>query len=72
MRIDLASGDCSAVYDEPQPPPKDPTLPSKVSLTKNENFVALGNPLKSVIIANEAKSQLGFYSTIFSFILINR
>ena len=51
MRIDLASGNCSALYDEPQPPTKDTTLPSKVSLTTNENFVALGNPLKSVIIS---------------------
>ena len=72
MRIDLASGDCSAVYDEPQPPPKDPTLPSKVSLTKNENFVALGNPLKSAIFSNEARSHFGFYFAIFSLISINR
>ncbi|KAH6632297.1 hypothetical protein F5144DRAFT_603042 [Chaetomium tenue] len=46
MRIDLASGNCTAVYDEPQTPKKDPTAPSKVPLTKNEIFFGPEKPPK--------------------------
>ncbi|EAQ87608.1 predicted protein [Chaetomium globosum CBS 148.51] len=46
MRIDLASGNCTAVYDEPQTSKKDPTAPSKVPVTKNENPVDLDKPLE--------------------------
>ncbi|KAK3294344.1 uncharacterized protein B0H64DRAFT_463102 [Chaetomium fimeti] len=48
MRIvlDSDSGSGSSLPSEPQRPPESLTLPSKFSLTDNENLVVLGKPIK--------------------------
>ncbi|KAH6856100.1 hypothetical protein B0I37DRAFT_442829 [Chaetomium sp. MPI-CAGE-AT-0009] len=58
MRVVLGNDSGSALHPEPQTPPESLPLPSKFSLTENENLVVLGKSLRQVT-SSEIDAKFG-------------